>query len=151
MVFKSRHLSPLGYTIYALVGTILEQAALVVIVRWGLPHLNINIPWWGLAILMVALLLYSCFTYRMGRQVLLMKPMVSPESIIDSEGTVATPLDPKGYVRVKGELWKASAGLKLEVGDEIVVTGIDGIKLIVAPKRKSRAEPPSLKTKHRGF
>ena len=135
MCFKTRQLSPLGYTIYSIIGTIIEEAALVVIVLWGLPRVNIHIPWWGLAILMAVLFFYSYFTYQMGRTVLLRKPVVAPEAIIGSEGIVATPPDLSGYVKVKGELWKASSESDLKVGDEIIVVGLDGIKLTVAPKK----------------
>ena len=128
----------MGYTIYSIVGTILEQVALVIIVRVGLPYLfNIHVPWWGLAILMAAFLVYSLFTYRMGKRALGKQPLVSPEAIIGSEGIVATSLHPKGYVKVKGELWRASSKSETEVGDEIEVIGIEGIELIVAPKEKS--------------
>jgi membrane protein implicated in regulation of membrane protease activity len=151
MFIKARHLSPLWYTIYAAIGTILEEGALVVIVLWGLPRLNIHTPIWGLAILMVLLLMYSFFTYRTGRATLLMKPMVAPEAIIDSEGIVATPLDPNGYVKVKGELWKARSESKLKVGDEIVVIGIEGIKLMVARKDRSFFTRHKELTRSRGF
>jgi membrane protein implicated in regulation of membrane protease activity len=148
---KARHLSPLWYTIYAAVGTVLQGAALVVIVLWGLPRLNIYIPVWGLAILMVLLLIYSFYTYRTGRAALLMKPLVAPETIIDSEGIVATPLDPNGYVRVKGELWKATCESRLKVGDEIIVVGIEGIKLIVVRKDRSFFTRHKELTRLRGF
>ncbi len=134
MFIKARYLSPLWYTIYAAIGTLIEEGAVVAIVLWGLPRLNIHIPLWGMAILMVMLFAYSIFTYRTGRAALLMKPMVAPENIIDNEGIVATPLDPHGYVKVKGELWKATSESKLKVGDEIIVVGIQGIKLMVIRK-----------------
>jgi len=137
MCFKTTGTSVLGYTIYAIIGTLLEQAAVVIIVLWGLPRIDVHIPWWGLATIMVIMLAYSYFTYRMGIAVLGRKPVVVPDSLIGCEGKVATPLDPKGYVKVRGELWKAFSESKLEAGDDIVVTGIDGIKLIVAPKEKS--------------
>jgi len=85
---------------------------------------------------MMGLLVYSFYTYRMGRRALSGTPLVAPEAIIGCEGIVATPLDPKGFVKVKNELWKASSESVLEVGDEIVVIGIDGIKLKVVAKKE---------------
>ena len=127
----------MGYTIYALIGTLIEQTALFIILRWGFPYLfNINIPLWGIVILMLGFLVYSVYTYRMGRRALSGTPLVSPEAIIGSEGVVATPLDPTGFVKVKGELWRASSESSLEVGDEIIVTGIQGIKLKVVAKKE---------------
>ena len=137
MLIKAKQFSPVGYTIYSIVGTILELVAIVVIVLWGLPRINIHIPLWGLILLMVASLLYSIFTYEMGKQVIGKKPVVDPETIIGNEGKVATLLDPRGYVKVKGELWKASCETRLDVEEEIVVVGIDGIKLIVVPRKEA--------------
>lgn len=135
------YFSPLNYTIYAIIGTILEQCALMVIVRWWLPQFDIHISWWVTGILMFLLFTYSFYTYRMGRKALLQKSAVYPESIIGSEGVVATPLDPTGYVKVKGELWKATSESDLEIGDKIVVTKIDGIRLVVIPEPRKSKEP----------
>ena len=129
--------SPLLYTIYSIIGTILEEALLVVIVLWVLPHFNIRIPWWGLAVLAVALAAYACFTYRLGIRALVKKPTIAPDSIIGTEGKVVRPLAPEGLVKVHGELWRAHCDKwELEAGDEVVVVGIDGLKLIVVPKTK---------------
>jgi membrane protein implicated in regulation of membrane protease activity len=136
-----QYFRPLNYTIYAIIGTLLEQSALVIIVRWWLPQFDIHISWWVTGILMCLLLMYSFYTYRMGRQALLRKSPVYPDTIIGSEGVVATPLDPTGYVKVKGELWKATSASELEIGDRIVVTKIDGIRLIVVPESKMKKEP----------
>lgn len=133
--------SVLWYTIYSIISTILEEVALAAIVLWGLPYFNIHIPWWGLAMLMIALAAYSYIAYRIGKPTLTMKPLVSLETMIGSEGKVVTPLAPEGYVKVKGELWKASSTeSELEVGDEVVVVGIDGLKLIVNRKERQLNE-----------
>ena len=134
MCIKLKHLSPMWYTIYSLIGTVIEQAALFIILRWGLARFNIHVPLWGIAILMIAFLVYSFYTYRMGRCALNQAPLVASETIIGCAGIVTTPLDTKGYVKVKGELWKASSDSVLEIGEEIVVIGIDGIKLKVTRK-----------------
>jgi membrane protein implicated in regulation of membrane protease activity len=44
-------------------------------------------------------------------------------------------LAPEGYVKVKGVLWKAICDeTELEIGDEVVVVGIGGLRLVVSPK-----------------
>jgi len=111
-------------------------------VLWGLPQFDIHIPWWGLSILMVVLAVYSFITYRMGRLALIQKPIVAPDSIIGTEGKVVKPLTPVGSVKVQGVLWKAvCAESQLETDDEVVVVGIDRLKLIVILKRRS--SPPA--------
>ena len=82
---------------------------------------------------------YSVFTYRMGRRALLRKSPLYPEAIVGCEGVVATPLDPTGYVKVKGELWKATSTSDLEIGEKIRVTKIDGIRLVVEPESEERS------------
>jgi membrane-bound serine protease (ClpP class) len=55
--------------------------------------------------------------------------------MIGLEGKVVTMLSPKGMVKIRGELWKAAAlEATVEVGDSIVVVGIEGLKLLVKPQ-----------------
>ena len=136
MCIKARHFSPVGYTVYSLIGTIVEQGAIFIIIRWWLPQIGIEVPWWGLALVMGAFLVYSIYTYSKGRAAMRQTPLVAPETVIGSRGRVATSLDPRGYVRVKGELWKAQSEYRLEPDDEIVVVGVRGIQLVVAPVKK---------------
>jgi membrane protein implicated in regulation of membrane protease activity len=133
---KSR--PPIWYTVQAILGWMLEEAILVAVVLWLLPLLNINIPLWGLAILMVALAIYSYIMYRVGRSTFLMKPKVAAETIIGNDGKVTKRLAPEGYVKVQGVLWKATCvESELEVGDDVVVVGIDRLSLIVSPKGRT--------------
>ena len=134
MLFRPQSRTVFDYTIYAIIGTILEVAALLVVVLWVLPLFNIYVPWWILAILLAIDLSVSAFTYIMGRRALRQRIAYGPEAIIGSEGVVATALDPTGYVKVRGELWKASCQARLDIGDKVVVTGVEGLKLVVIPK-----------------
>jgi membrane protein implicated in regulation of membrane protease activity len=131
---KSR--PPLWYTLQAVLSWILEEVLLAAFILWLLPHFfNINLPLWGLAILMLALAVYSGVMYRIGRQTFYIRPKVAAENIIGSEGIVARPLAPEGLVKVQGVLWKAICNeSELGVGDEVEVVGMEGLKLIVRPK-----------------
>jgi membrane protein implicated in regulation of membrane protease activity len=131
---KSR--PPLWYTLQAVISWLLEEGLLVAVVVWLLPHLfDITVPLWGLAVLMLALAVYSGTMYRIGRQTFFMKPKVAAENIIGSRGTVTRRLAPEGYVKVQGVLWRAICKESdLEIGDEVEVIGIEGLKLIVRPK-----------------
>jgi membrane protein implicated in regulation of membrane protease activity len=132
---KSR--PPLLYTLQAVLSWILEEVLLAAFVLWILPHFfNINVPLWGLAILMLALAILSGVMYRVGRRTFFIRPKVAAENIIGSEGTVTKPLTPEGYVKVQGVLWKARCkGAEMEVGDEVEVIGMEGLKLVVKPKK----------------
>jgi membrane protein implicated in regulation of membrane protease activity len=136
---------PIWYTVQAILGWMLEEAILVAVVLWLLPLFNINIPLWGLAILMVALAVYSYVMYRVGSPTFLMKPKVAAETIIGNDGKVTRRLAPEGYVKVQGVLWKATCvESELEVGDDVVVVDINGLRLIVSPKgRTAQDKKPS--------
>ena len=129
---------PLWYTLQAVLGGMIEEAILVAVVLWLLPLFDINIPLWGLGILMAGLALHSFNMYRIGRPTFFVKPKVAAENIIGDEGKVTKRLAPQGYVKVKGVLWKATCDeTELEIGDEVVVVGIERLKLIVSPKARA--------------
>ena len=124
----------LGYTIYATIGTIVEALALLIVLLWVLPLLSIYIPWWITVILVVVELGVSLFTYIMGKRALSKQLTYGPEAMVGSEGIVATPFNPTGYVKVRGELWKASCESKIAVGDGVIVIKMEGLKLVVVPR-----------------
>lgn len=126
------------YVAYSIVTTLLEEAALAAVVFWLLPRFGINIPLWGIIIMMAALGAYDYITYRLGKKALDKKPMVSPD--IGSRGRATTPLIPGGYVKVGSELWKASsASSVIDIGEEVVVVGVEGLTLLVATQENSGA------------
>jgi len=122
------------YTVLAITTSLLEQAALVTVVLWLLPRAAINIPLWGLILMMIALGVYNYTNYRLGRKALVKKPVISPD--IGSRGRTTTPVSPKGYVRVNGELWQASSSSTIDVGEEIIIVGREGMTLLVSPIEK---------------
>ena len=95
------------YIASSIVTALAGEAALVAIVLWLLPECGVNMPMWGLILLMVAYGVYECISYRIGSKALQRKPVVSLEAIVGSYGKAATPLAPNGYVQVEGELWQA--------------------------------------------
>ena len=119
--------------IWAIFSTLLEEAAIVAIMLWGLPYLGIrNFPLAGLIALMVAWGAYSVIIYRRGSRALKKEPLSGLPDMVGSQGEVVSPLAPEGLVRIKGELWQAkSAGGGMDTGEEVMVVGQDGLKLIV--------------------
>jgi membrane-bound serine protease (ClpP class) len=126
------------YTAYSITTTLLEEAVLVAAVLWLLPRFGINIPFWGLSLMVVALGVYAYITYRLGKNALDRKAMISPD--VGSRGRTTTPISPKGYVRVRGELWRASSSSFIDAGEEVAVVGIDGMTLLVSPMRNDNDE-----------
>jgi len=118
--------------IFAIFSTLLEEAALVVIVLWGLPELGIHIPLPGLVVLMVAWGAISVIVYRIGSRALGRKAVAGLPSMVGTGGKVVNRLAPKGLVKIKGELWEAmSSGANIDIGEEVVVVGQYGLRLIV--------------------
>ena len=122
------------YTALTITTTLLEEAALVAVVLWLLPRVEINIPLWGLILMMIALGVYNYINYRLGKKALIKKPMISPD--IGSRGRTTTPVSLKGYVRVNGELWQASSNSTIDAGEEIAIVGIEGMTLLIRPIEK---------------
>lgn len=124
------------HTVYSIISSIIEEAAIAVLILWILPVFNINLPLWATITVLAAFAVFSYISYRLGHPTVLLEGVTSPEAIVGSEGIVQQDLAPEGYVQVRGELWKASspAGV-LKKGEEVIVAGIDGLKLTVTRKQ----------------
>jgi membrane protein implicated in regulation of membrane protease activity len=122
------------YTIFNIATGLLKGAVLLLIILWLLPFWGINIPTWGLSLIIVAFLAYEIVTFRLGIRALGRKPAIWSEAIVGCCGKATTPLDPDGYVRVNGELWHAcSSDTTIKEGDDIVVVELNRLILRVAP------------------
>ena len=118
--------------ILAIVSTVLEEIALVVIWRWGLPQIGISLPPSTLIAVMVAWAAYATATFWVVTRTLKRKAVVGLPAMIGGRGKVVNPLAPDGQVIIKGELWMAkSASGNIDIGEGIIVVGQDGLKLIV--------------------
>jgi membrane protein implicated in regulation of membrane protease activity len=126
-----------NYTAYSVITALLEELALVAVVLWLLPRWGINIPLWGLILMVVALGAYNYITYWLGKKALDKKPIISPEPMLGSKCQVATPLAPKGYVKVDGELWQATSSSTIDAGEEVVIVGVKGMTLMVSPAKNN--------------
>lgn len=61
------------------------------------------------------------------------------EDMIGKEGVAQTTLNPKGKVLAEGELWTAMAASdRIEPGEEVVITKVEGLKLWVTKKNKEK-------------
>jgi membrane protein implicated in regulation of membrane protease activity len=56
---------------------------------------------------------------------------VGAEALVGRRAVVALDCMPDGQVRVAGELWRARCRAGAGVGDEVVVTGVEGLTLVV--------------------
>ena len=56
------------------------------------------------------------------------------ETLVGRHGGRRPTVAPRGQVKLDGEVWDASAAQELELGAEVVVTGLDGLVLEVEPR-----------------
>ncbi len=59
------------------------------------------------------------------------KPSSGKEGLVGEEGRADSDISPEGKVFVRGEYWDASSDQVISVGDKIVVTGVEGMRLKV--------------------
>lgn len=118
--------------VIAIVSTIMEEAAALVAVLWLLPKIDIYVPLWVAIPVMIAWAFYSVATFRMGTTALKRKKMIGMADMIGTRGKVYKALAPDGMVKIRGELWAATAdNVHLQPGVHVIVTGQERLKLVV--------------------
>jgi len=123
-----------AYIIFNMVTGLLKGAVVAAIVLWLLPLWGINIPIWGLILIVIAFLIYEVVTFRLGRKALQRKPVIWSKAIVGCSGKATTSLTPKGYVQINGELWRAvSNDTNINEGDDIVVVELNRLTVRVVP------------------
>ena len=55
------------------------------------------------------------------------------EGLIGEVAEVVAPCEPRGRVRLRGEIWHARCPESVTVGERVTVTGVHGLTLEVAP------------------
>ena len=61
------------------------------------------------------------------------RAVVGAEALIGRRALVLAECRPSGQVRLAGELWQARCDRGADVGDEVIVNGLDGLTLVVEP------------------
>lgn len=123
-----------AYTLYSLVITIVQEAAIVAAALFLLPRFGIHIPIWLLATVMALWAVYSYFSFTWGRRAIGQTPAVGLETMIGTKCRTVEPLSPNGYVRVGAELWQArSITGNIDPGTEVVILDVNGLTLVVKP------------------
>jgi membrane-bound ClpP family serine protease len=90
-------------------------------------------------IVIIAICAAAFIVFVIQRVVLAHRRRVSTgrEDLIGKTAVVRAALDPEGMVLFKGELWTAASEKgKVEPGEEVIITRIDGLKLYVTKREK---------------
>lgn len=121
--------------IIAVITNLLDEAIIVAFIIFGLPALGVYIPLWGIILISVLFLIYATTIYILGSTVLRWEPMPGFTSMVGTEGRVVTRLAPTGFIRIRGELWQASANNGIiESGANVVVIRQNRLDLVVREK-----------------
>ncbi|AGG06791.1 hypothetical protein DhcFL2_05965 [Dehalococcoides mccartyi] len=115
--------------------TLLEGVGIAFLGLWLLPQIDFQLPLWVILLAEAVLLVSSVYFYHVGTVTLDQKPRTGSETIIGSSAVVVESVNPKGMIRLDGELWEAvTSGVSIPRGGEVVVVGRDKMRLWVKPK-----------------
>jgi membrane-bound serine protease (ClpP class) len=121
--------------IIAIVTSLIDEVIIIAVVLWVLPRFDIHLPLWALVLLIIGFVIYAVGSYVIGARILNKKPLAGLTNMVDIEGSVTTSLAPRGFVKIKGELWKARAESgTLIPGTNIIVISQKGLELVVRRK-----------------
>ena len=116
----------------AILATLAEEIAIVLIVLLVLPRFGFHMPLPGLIGLVAGVSVYAVISYRQASRALRKEPVAGFTTMVGSRGKVVSPLAPNGAIKIKNELWEAtSAGGRIGTGEEVIVVEQAGLKLVV--------------------
>lgn len=116
------------YLLFQIPGWIVVGAVL-----WGLHHWK-GLPWSTVALLYALYVIKDFALYPFLRRSYEQDPRSPTERLIGERGVVLERLAPEGFVRVRGEIWRAAAGPAdgpVEAGRRVRVEDVDGLTLMV--------------------
>jgi len=116
----------------AILATLVEEIAIVLIVLLVLPRFGFRMPLPGIIGLAAGVSVYAVISYRVASRALRKKPMAGFTTMVGSKGKVVSPLAPNGLIKIRDELWGAtSAGGRIDAGEGVIVVGQEGLRLVV--------------------
>jgi membrane-bound ClpP family serine protease len=126
--------------VLAIISTSAEEAGIWAIWRWLLPEFDIYLSVPVLIGVMAVWLAFSIWLFVFTTITLKKQVTVGLPSMIGTRGKAACNFTPEGMVRIKGELWSAASNEEnISTGDEILVVGEDGMKLLVEKTGRSKS------------
>ena len=118
------------YVLFQIPGWLIAVAAAVLLHRW------VGLPGWAAVALVAAWALKDAALYTFLRTAYTPQPGSVIGRLVGLEGVAVEPLAPRGYVRVRGELWLAeptAADVEIRQGHPITVDAVRGTTLLVRP------------------
>lgn len=122
------------YTLLQVPATVLLVVLLIMVKRW------VALPGWFIWTLVGLWVLKDIVLFPLVWRAYDPDRPSQAQSMEGMRGVAVEPLEPYGYVRVRGELWKAelaSGSPPMEAGAGVRVCGIRGLTLLVQPEDES--------------
>jgi membrane protein implicated in regulation of membrane protease activity len=113
-------------------------AAAAAVLAW----VDVHILWQWLVFFAATAVSFVYLRRFVGRQNDAEQPRVGANRLIDAHGKIIERVDDDaqtGMVRIGGEEWRASAAEPIEVDTRVMVTEIDGTRLVVVPVLQEQA------------
>ncbi len=129
-----------GYALFGAAGLLALILGLILLFDFAVPA-------WVTVTLFVLILALSLsasiLIWRRVVQAQKQKVATGHEELIGKTAKVRAPLRPEGKVFIAGEIWSASmVDGHAETGEDVVVTGVNGLKLCVAKNMEGAAKCP---------
>ncbi len=124
------------YALYQIPGLVIAAGAVLLIHRWT------ALPGWAAVGLIVAWMLKDAALYPWLRSAYEPDSRRVIDRLVGLTGVAVEPLKPHGYVRVRGELWRAepvSPADDIDAGHAVTIDGVRGTTLLV---RAGAGQPP---------
>ncbi len=124
-----------SFGIFTIGGVIALILGSLILFQGGGPMFQVD-PW---LIAVVSIIIVAVFAFVISRIVRVHRRQVATgrEELIGKTAEVKTALEPKGVVFIEGERWTAiSEKGRVEVGEEVTITKVSGLKLYVTKKTK---------------
>jgi membrane-bound ClpP family serine protease len=91
---------------------------------------------WIIVIIVLCAIAFLAVTVIWGIRAHRLRIAAGREELIGKTAEVKAALEPKGIVLVEGERWSAvSETGRVETGEEVIITKVDGLKLYVTKKQ----------------
>ncbi|MGD0779205.1 MAG: NfeD family protein [Dehalococcoidales bacterium] len=118
--------------VLAIISMALEQVGIWAVWQWLLPAFGIQLHVGVLIGVMVGWGIIGTCIFIFTTSILKKQKSVGQTSMVGATGKAAGNLAPGGMVKIHGELWSAiSEEGDIIIGEDIVVTGEKGLKLLV--------------------
>ena len=94
-----------------------------------------QIDTWLIVIVVIGVVVFLAFTIFYGIRAHRRQVSAGREDLIGKVAEVNTVIDPKGTVFIEGERWVAISDKgRVEPGEEVIITKVEGLKLWVTKK-----------------